>query len=135
VIWAVVVWGAAIVAFGVMTLLAPLTALAFPLALGCMALAGGADVLSAVFRTTLVQLSTPDELRGRITGLHFLAVRSGPLVGDIEAAAVAAVIGPQLSALSGGLLCLVGVVAVARAYPELARHRTLVHGTPEHATP
>jgi predicted MFS family arabinose efflux permease len=117
VIIAVALWGAAIVAFGLSTF-------SFPIALGFLALAGAADVLSAVFRSTIVQLDTPDELRGRISALHILVVTSGPRLGDVEAAAVAAVAGPQFSVVSGGLLCLLGVVVVARLFPELRNHVT-----------
>jgi MFS family permease len=112
---AVAVWGAAILLFGLSTF-------SLPLALVFLAIAGGADVLSAVLRSSVIQLSTPDELRGRVSAIHLLVVTSGPRVGDIEAAAVAAAFGAQLSVVSGGALCLLGVLAVARAYPELMRH-------------
>jgi MFS family permease len=116
VVWAVVVWGLAIAAFGLVTF-------SFALALAFLALAGAADVLSAVFRATIVQLETPDELRGRVTSLHILVVTSGPRVGDLEAAALASVVGAQASVVSGGLLCVLGVVAVVRFFPELMAHR------------
>jgi MFS family permease len=116
VIVAVVIWGVAITAFG-------LAVSSFALALVFLAVAGGADVISAVFRSTIVQLDSPDELRGRVSAIHILAVTSGPRIGDIEAAAVAAIIGPTLSVISGGLLCLAGVGVVARRFPELAAHR------------
>src|SRR5437879_4091356 len=106
---------AAIVGFGLATF-------SFPLALTLLALAGAADVLSAVFRSTIVQLETPDGLRGRVTAIHILVVTSGPRLGDIEAAAVAGLIGPQASVISGGLLCLLGVIGVARAFPQLDAH-------------
>jgi MFS family permease len=115
VIIAVAVWGAAIVAFGLATF-------SFGLALFFLAVAGAADVLSAVFRSTIVQLETPDPLRGRVSALHILVVTSGPRLGDVEAAAVAAVAGAQFSVVSGGLLCLFGVIAVARLFPELGAH-------------
>jgi ENTS family enterobactin (siderophore) exporter len=111
----VVGWGLAITAFGLVTF-------SFPLALLFLALAGAADVLSAVFRATLVQLSTPDALRGRVMSIHGLVVTSGPRIGDIEAAAVASLVGPQAAVVSGGILCLLGVVVVARLFPELAGH-------------
>jgi hypothetical protein len=57
-----------------------------------------------------------------VTALHILAVSSGPRIGDIEAAAVAAVVGAQASVVSGGILCLVGVAAVVRLFPELRAH-------------
>jgi MFS family permease len=126
VILAVAAWGAAITAFGLVTF-------SFPLALAFLAVAGAADVLSAVFRSTIVQLETPDELRGRVTALHVLVVTSGPRLGDLEAAAVAAVVGAQASVVSGGLLCLAGIVAVARRFPELGAHvsRTAAAPRPE----
>jgi MFS family permease len=117
---AVVVWGAAIVGFGLSTF-------SFALALGFLAIAGGADVLSAVFRSSLVQLETPDALRGRVTSIHILAVSSGPQLGDIEAATLASVIGAQASVVSGGLLCLMGVAGVVRLFPELLAHRSRVN--------
>ena len=117
---AVAIWGAAIALFGLSTFSA--TTLAFALALVFLAIAGAADVVSAVFRSTIVQLETPDELRGRVTSIHILVVTSGPRLGDIEAATVAAVVGPELSVLSGGLLCLAGVGVVARRFPELGTH-------------
>jgi MFS family permease len=116
VVLAVAVWGVAILGFG-------LASFSFPLALACLAVAGAADMLSAVFRSTIVQLATPDALRGRVMSIHTLVVTSGPRIGDIEAAAVASVVGAQLSVVSGGLLCLLGVAGVARVYPELAGYR------------
>ena len=112
---AVVGWGLAITAFGLVTF-------SFPLALVCLAAAGAADVFSAVFRSTLVQLETPDGLRGRVMSIHGLVVTSGPRLGDMEAAGVAALVGPQAAVVSGGVLCLLGVVAVVRWFPELAEH-------------
>jgi MFS family permease len=115
VIIAVTIWGAAILLFGLSTF-------SFALALVFLAIAGAADVLSAVFRSTIVQLETPDLLRGRVTSIHILVVTSGPRIGDIEAATVAAIVGPQLSVVSGGILCLAGVAVVARLFPELGAH-------------
>jgi len=115
VVIAVSVWGLAIVGFGLATF-------SFPLALLFLALAGAADVLSAVFRAMIVQLDTPDHLRGRVTSVHILVVTSGPRIGDLEAAVVASIAGVSFSVVSGGLLCLAGVGLVVRAYPELMAH-------------
>lgn len=115
IVLAVAAWGAAIVGFGLSTFY-------FPLALLFLAVAGAADVVSAVFRQSVVQMEAPDELRGRVGAIHILVVTSGPRVGDIEAALVASAVGAQLSVISGGLLCLLGVVAVVRAFPELDAH-------------
>ena len=123
VVVAVAAWGAAIVAFGLLTV-------SFPLALGCLAIAGAADVISAVLRSSIVQLETPDLLRGRLMSIHTLVVTSGPRIGDAEAATVAAMAGAQFSVVSGGVLCLAGLVAVLRRFPEL-----LAYETPRDATP
>jgi hypothetical protein len=115
IIAAVAAWGLAITAFGLVTV-------SFPLALFFLALAGTADVFSAVFRATLVQLETPDRLRGRVMSIHTLVVTSGPRLGDIEAAVVASLIGPQLAVVTGGIACIVGAGVVARRFPELRRY-------------
>jgi MFS family permease len=112
VVVAVAGWGIAIAAFGLLTA-------SFPLALLCLAFAGGADVVSAVLRASIVQLVTPDHLRGRVSSIHSLVVTSGPRLGDAEAAAVAAVAGPQFSVVSGGVLCLLGLLVVVRRFPQL----------------
>jgi MFS family permease len=117
---AVAGWGLAITAFGLVTV-------SFPLALVCLAFAGAADVFSAVFRSTLVQFETPDGLRGRVMSIHTLVVTSGPRLGDIEAAAVAALTTPQFAVVSGGLLCLLGVGVVARRFPELTGYTLRAH--------
>ena len=119
---AVAGWGAAIVAFGLLTA-------SFPLALLCLAVAGGADVISAVLRANIVQFETPDRLRGRVMSIHTLVVTSGPRLGDAEAAAVAAIAGPQFSVVSGGLLCLAGLVAVLRLFPNLTSYQLPTHDT------
>jgi MFS family permease len=112
VVVAVAAWGLAISAFG-------LLAASFPLALLCLAVAGGADVISAVLRGAIVQLATPDQIRGRVSSIVGLVVTSGPRIGDAEAAAVAALAGPQLSVVSGGVMCLIGLLAVLHKFPQL----------------
>ena len=109
---AVATWGVAIAAFGLLTW-------SFPLALACFAVAGAADVVSAVLRGSIVQLSTPDHLRGRVSSIQSLVVTSGPRLGDAEAAGVAALAGPQFSVVSGGVMCLAGLLVVLRKFPEL----------------
>jgi predicted MFS family arabinose efflux permease len=111
---AVGAWSVGIVGFGLSTF-------SFPLALLFLAFAAGADVFSAVLRSSIVQLLTPDSLRGRVSSIHILVVTGGPRIGDAEASAVAAAIGPQWSAVSGGLLSLVGVGLIALAMPEFRR--------------
>ena len=71
----------------------------------------------------LVQLLTPDSLRGRVSSIHILVVTGGPRVGDAEASAVAALIGTQWSVVSGGVLSLLGVGLLTLAMPEFVRLR------------
>jgi MFS family permease len=111
---AVAVWGLAITAFGLSTF-------SFPLALVFLGIAAGADVFSAVLRSTIVQTLTPDALRGRVSSIHVLVVTSGPQIGDAEASAVASVIGIQGAVVSGGLLSLAGLGVIALAMPEFGR--------------
>lgn len=111
VVIAVIAWGAAIAGFG----LATSTAVAVVL----LAIAGGADVISAVFRNTILQLAVPDRLRGRLSSIHIAVVSGGPRLGDFEAGAVAAATTPQISVVSGGLACILGALIIARKMPEL----------------
>jgi len=107
---AVAVWGVGIVAFG-------LAGATLWLALLCLAVAGGADVISAVFRGTILQGSVPDALRGRLSAVHILVVTGGPRIGDFEAGMVAAAFTPFVSVVTGGLACLAGVGVIALAVP------------------
>jgi len=113
VIVAIVVWGVAIACFGIST--------ALPLALVFLAIAGAADVVSAVFRQTILQLSVPDHLRGRLSSVHVGVVTGGPLVGDARAGAVASATTPEFSVISGGLACAVTMVLLAWRLPGLRR--------------
>jgi MFS family permease len=115
VLWAVAIWGAAIVAFGLSTQ-------AFWLALAFLAVAGAADVISAVFRGTMLQATVPDRLRGRLSSIHFAVVVGGPRLGDVEAGLVAELTTPLFSVISGGAACVVGVAALALLVPEFARY-------------
>jgi len=114
VIVAVIVWGAAVAGFGLVPWL--------PLGLALLALAGAADVISAVFRNTILQLSVPDALRGRLSSVHIAVVTGGPQIGDAEAGAVAALTSARVSVVSGGVACILGVLLLVRRVPELARY-------------
>jgi MFS family permease len=116
IIFSVTLWGAAITAFGLVNT-------RFWLALAFLAVAGGADVISAVFRATIQQLTVPDDLRGRMAALNIFVVAGGPRLGDVEAGVVASVFSPQVSVVSGGLLCIAGVGVIAVAVPRFARWR------------
>jgi MFS family permease len=115
VIWAVMLWGAGIAAFG-------LVGDHLGLALFFLAFAGGADVISAVFRNVILQLSVPDELRGRLSQIHILVVTGGPRVGDLEAGLVGSWFTPGISVVSGGLLCMAATGLLAWLVPSFRRY-------------
>jgi MFS family permease len=114
VVWAVVVWGAAIALAGL--------AGSLWLAAVLLAVAGAADSVSAVSRTTINQTITPDHMRGRMAAVYSLVVTSGPRLGDIESGVVAGAAGVRFSVASGGVACVIGVLAVLVAFPELVRY-------------
>jgi hypothetical protein len=116
VIFAVVVWGLAIAGFRWTKWL--------PAALVLLAVAGYADVISAVLRSTIVQLAVPDALRARLSGLHTALVTGAPRLGDLEAGAVAVAFGDTVSVVSDGLGCVAGAVAIARLLPGFASLRS-----------
>ena len=116
VIFAVIVWGLAITGFGLVRWL--------PLALALLAVAGWADVVSAVFRNTIIQFSGPDSMRGRLMGVQMAVVAGGPRLGDLESGAVANAFGTTFSVVSGGLACVIGAVAVARSLPGFRYQRS-----------
>jgi MFS family permease len=125
---AIAVWGAGITAFG-------LSGSNLVLALGCLAVAGAADVVSAVFRGTILQSSIPDALRGRMSAVHILVVTGGPRIGDVEAGLVAAAFTPTVSVVTGGLACIVGMGVLAALVPEFVRYRVDAEGRPVEAAP
>jgi MFS family permease len=92
-------------------------------ALAFLAVAGGADECSAVFRDTMWKQSIPDHLRGRLAGIEMLSYAAGPPAGQLRSGAVAAVTGPRFSLTSGGLACVAAVVATYAALPAF-RHYT-----------
>lgn len=113
----IVGWGFAVAGFGVSMLVAGGVLSrqdALIIALGCMAVAGGADSVSAVFRTTILQAATPDRLRGRLQGVFVVVVAGGPRIGDGIGGAVAQAIGEGRTALYGGLLCVVAILTLGR---------------------
>jgi hypothetical protein len=95
---------------------------AFWLALGFLAIAGAADVISAIFRGTILQEAVPDSLRGRLSSIHFMVVVGGPRLGDLEAGAVAQFTSPMFSVVSGGAACVAGVALLALLVPQFARY-------------
>ena len=113
---AVVIWGLAIVGFGC-------SGRNLALAFGFLAVAGAADVISAVFRSSSQQLIVPDSLRGRLSAINILVVAGGARLGDFEAGMAGSLFSPFAAVVSGGLLCLAGVAVIAAAVPQFSRWR------------
>jgi MFS transporter, ENTS family, enterobactin (siderophore) exporter len=111
VIGAGLIWGAAIVGFGLVRSL--------PVALAFLALAGMGDLISEVLRNALLQRYTPDRLRGRVSSLYLAQVNTAPALGNVEAGAVAQLFSPVISVVSGGLACVAGALLLGAAIPAL----------------
>jgi MFS family permease len=115
VIVAVVVWGAAIAVFGLVDTLW--------VALLMLAIAGWADVISAVLRNTILQTSIPDRFRSRMSSIQMAVVQGGPRLGDMESGAVATATSIEFSVVSGGLACILGAVVIGLLMPHFRDHR------------
>jgi len=111
---AILGWGVCIVVFGL---------LPGPFWLGVVLLAGAgaADMVSMVLRGIVVQMTTPDEFRGRISAVNAMFVIGGPTLGQFESGVVAGIFSPQLSIVSGGLACIAATLAVAALVPGLLK--------------
>ena len=111
---AVLVWGIAFIGFGATTVLW--------VALVLLAVAGAADVVNGVFRNAILQSRAPDVLTGRVNSVGFIVGTGGPQLGSVESGLVASATSPAFSALSGGVLCVVGVVVLAALSPAFLRY-------------
>jgi MFS family permease len=125
---AVVCWGAAITAFGVTVALSPGPApgggahwILWPV-VGCLVVAGAADAVSSVFRNTILQAATPDDLRGRLQGVFIVVVAGGPHLGDLVLGAAAQASTEALAAILGGLSCVGVVIALGLTQRRFARY-------------
>ena len=117
--WAAAGWGVAITALGFAPNLA--------LALLALTLAGAADMVSGIFRTTIWNTTIPDHLRGRLAGIEQVSYSAGPLLGNLESGVVAAFAGVRASIVSGGVLCVAGVAVAALALPAFRRYDARGH--------
>jgi MFS family permease len=114
VIYAATGWGVAILAFGLVDHLW--------LVLLFLGLAGGADMVSGIFRSTIWNTTIPDQLRGRLAGIELISYSSGPTLGNVEAGAVAALTSTRMSIGIGGVLCLAGTALLAVALPDFRKY-------------
>jgi len=108
----IVVWGLAMAAFGVVD--------GVGLSLLTLAVGGAADMISGISRQALLQLASPPELVGRMEGVGMAVWTSGPRLGDLESGAVAAATSVELAIVSGGLACVLVMLALAKALPGFA---------------
>lgn len=131
VVVAIVVWGLSIVGFG----LAGGAADGRPgsmlwIALGFLALGGAADMVSAAFRSTILQEAASDDLRGRLQGVFIVVVGGGPRLADVVHGAAAAAVGTTVAATGGGVLVVIGVLLAVLAAPVFLRYRPVTAGPP-----
>lgn len=128
VVISIVVWGLAMVGFG-LTAHAPL----LWLSLVFLVIGGIADMVSAAFRTTILQSVATDDVRGRLQGVFTVVVAGGPRVADFAHGAAAAAVGTTAAAAGGGALVVVGVIIAALLVPVFVRFRTSDEITAEDA--
>jgi len=114
---AVAVYGLCMVVFGLST--------SFALSLLVLALSGAADMVSVVVRQTLVQMETPNEMRGRVSAVNSVFIGASNQLGEFESGATAAVMGPVGSVVLGGVGTLLIAAAWLRYFPGLARRDRL----------
>jgi len=119
---AVAIYGVSQLAFGLSTL--------FVLSLAALAISGAADMVSVVIRQTLVQLETPDNMRGRVSAVNSVFIGASNQLGEFESGATAAAFGPVGSVVLGGVGTLIVAGLWLRLFPTLARRDELVAGRP-----
>jgi MFS family permease len=107
---AIAIYGLFIIGFGATHILI--------LALALLACSGASDVISAVFRNTIIQTEVPDQLRGRISAINIAAINGGPRLGNTESGIVAQLTSTQVSVISGGIAVVLGVFAMAKFMPK-----------------
>jgi MFS family permease len=119
------VWGLGIALVGATTSL--------PLVLVFLMIAGGADMVSGIFRGVMWNQTIPDEVRGRMAGIELLSYSIGPLLGQVRSSTAASLTSLRMSFLSGGVLCMIGVGLSAIALPSLWNYdeRTNIHALRE----
>ncbi len=120
-LWCIAGFGVATIVFGLSR--------SFWLSFFMLALTGGFDNVSMVIRQTLVQLLTPDEMRGRVSAVTSIFVGASNELGGLESGVVAHWFGPIFSVVSGGIGTLLVVLAAAKISPELRNYGPLVPNT------
>jgi len=124
---------AAVAVFGVATLVFGLSRW-LPLSMLALVVLGASDMISVVIRTSLVQLDTPDNMRGRVSAVNSVFVGASNQLGEFESGMVAGLLGPVASVVVGGLGTLLVVAIWMRLFPDLTRRHRLRDAHPEHPT-
>jgi MFS family permease len=119
----IAVWGLAVAASGL--------AGSLWLAVLLLAVGGAADLVSSVFRQTILQTYAPDEMRGRLQGVFTVVVAGGPRLGDLRAGVTASVVGTTAAWTGGGLACTVLVILFGLAVPSFRRYTAATRGPVE----
>ncbi|NVD43775.1 MFS transporter [Qipengyuania atrilutea] len=115
-LWAVAIFGAATIGFGLST--------SMPFSLAMLFIVGAADMFSVYIRQSLIQLHTPDEKRGRVSSVSMLTISASNEFGDFFSGSLAFLIGPVLAVVSGGIGAIATVALWARVFPVLRTTRT-----------
>ncbi len=124
VVVAIVVWGVAMVGFGIAGGFGRgQPGVVFWIALGCLAIGGAADMVSAAFRVTILQQAASDELRGRLQGVFTVVVAGGPRLADAVHGGAAAIVGTTAAAAGGGALVVVGLTLCVLLAHGFVRYR------------
>jgi MFS family permease len=113
IVLAVIAWGAVMALFGIVHVVW--------VGFVCLAVAGATDVISNVLRNTLLQVAITDEFRSRVSSIQLAVVTGGPRLGDVESGVVANLTSTTFSIISGGVACVLGVLALVRRYPDFWR--------------
>lgn len=111
---------ASVAVFGLATIVFGLSR-SLPLSVAALAVLGGADVVSVVIRSTLIQLRTPDEMRGRVAAVNLLFIGSSNQLGEFESGVLASLVGAVPAVVIGGLGTLLVTAAFMRLFPSLLR--------------
>ena len=93
-----------------------------------LAIVGAADTVSTILRQTIRQLATPNNLRGRMTSVNMIFFMGGPQLGELEAGALAALLGAPFSVVTGGVGCLVAAAIALCGGKTLRRYAGTVSG-------
>src|SRR5215469_7568771 len=120
----------AVAGFGVATIIFGVSQY-FPLSFLMLGVLGALDNISVVVRSTLILLRTPDEMRGRISSVNSIFVGSSNQLGGFESGVAAAIFGPVLAVVGGGIGTILVVIAVARIWPEVRQLGRLAAVEPE----